>query len=782
YDVEEKEDLVGELVIGLAPHTSGGTVGRIIGFTDAKGIYSHPYWHAAKRRNCLPGDTEVKMADGTSKSLKEIYASAEDEKTTDSTGTREKEISKEVISIDEGSVADSKASKVIKTPAQDHKIEIKTESGRKLQTFPDHRLKTSEGVKRAREVEKDDNLLVPAKMPVEAENAGSLDLLELVGEDYMLRGISETTDRLIKDLGGLENASQALGIAREALENYRHGDSVPKETLDELADRASIDIEIGNCAIADKGDKIELERYVEVDSEFMRLLGYYLAGGYTRKSEKDGEQVYQVRFAYGEKELKNSIRSLIETVFEVEPSEGDNVLAVSSRAIYELFKSFGAASEAHEKRVPEFAKKLPEDKISEMLSAYFSGDGSVEKGRLHVQATNVSRGLLQDVDTLLKRFGIYARYSQSERKGGGILVENYGKEKNKGRTFVSHKLHIRSSDARKFGEEIGFDLETKQSDLEYSYEKIRKPEEHRRNGVVMEKVQSVEVKRAKERFMYDLEVEDTHNFVTSDNIVTNNCDGDEDAILLLMDGLLNFSRQFLPDITGARTMDAPLILSTVLNPDEIDDEAWAIETVSEYPLEFYEETLDYKPPWELETDIEIGEDVVYGDEPFSHGYTHESRDVENAPNQSEYVTLDEMSDKTKSQLGLGRKIKAVDADDTAELLLKKHFIPDIKGNLRSFSSQEMRCVDCNEKFRRVPLRSQTIAPTGKTTAECPECEGKVLLTISEGTIKKYMRPSEDIIDEYEISPYVRQQILILKQTLQSLFGKEKRQSGLKQFT
>ncbi|MFB6199346.1 MAG: DNA polymerase II large subunit, partial [Candidatus Nanohaloarchaea archaeon] len=51
YNIEEKEDLVGELVIGLAPHTSGGTVGRIIGFTDAKGIYSHPYWHAAKRRN-----------------------------------------------------------------------------------------------------------------------------------------------------------------------------------------------------------------------------------------------------------------------------------------------------------------------------------------------------------------------------------------------------------------------------------------------------------------------------------------------------------------------------------------------------------------------------------------------------------------------------------------------------------------------------------------------------------------------------------------------------------
>ena len=261
-----------------------------------------------------------------------------------------------------------------------------------------------------------------------------------------------------------------------------------------------------------------------------------------------------------------------------------------------------------------------------------------------------------------------------------------------------------------------------------------------------------------------------------------NADGDEDAIMLMMDGLLNFSRQFLPDMVGARTMDAPLILSTVLNADEVDDEAWATETVDEYPLSFYKETLEYKKPWNLETDIEIGEDIVHSDDPFQHGYTHETTTVENGPNQSEYVTLNEMSEKTSAQLGLGEKVKAVDEDAVAELLLEKHFIPDIKGNLRSFSSQKMRCVDCNEKFRRVPLSSQTIAPSGKETAECPECGGKVLLTISEGTIKKYMQPSKDIIDSYEISPYKRQEVQILNRTIQSLFGKSNRQSGLRQFT
>ncbi len=261
-----------------------------------------------------------------------------------------------------------------------------------------------------------------------------------------------------------------------------------------------------------------------------------------------------------------------------------------------------------------------------------------------------------------------------------------------------------------------------------------------------------------------------------------NSDGDEDAIMLLMDGLLNFSRQFLPDITGARTMDAPLILSTVLNPDEVDDEAWAMETIGEYPLEFYRETQEYKKPWELETDIEIGEDVVESEDPFCHSYTNKTNNEENGPVESEYVTLDDMEEKTFHQLELGEKIKAVREDDVADLLLRKHFLPDIKGNLRSFSSQELRCTACNEKFRRVPLTSQTIAASGKTTAECPECGGDLLLTISEGTIKKYMEPSRKIIENYQVSPYVRQQIMILKDSLQSLFGKEKRQSGLTQFS
>ncbi len=248
-----------------------------------------------------------------------------------------------------------------------------------------------------------------------------------------------------------------------------------------------------------------------------------------------------------------------------------------------------------------------------------------------------------------------------------------------------------------------------------------------------------------------------------------NCDGDEDSVILLMDALLNFSRQFLPDSTGSRTMDAPLILSTILHPDEVDDESWNVDIVDEYPLELYEKSQEFCSPFEV--DVDIAENLIEKDKPFDFGYTHPCTDIEDGPVQSNYVSLGDMSEKVQTQLTLGETIKSVDEDMLAELLLTEHFIPDIKGNLNAFSRQRFRCVDCNEKYRRVPLRG-----------ECTECGGKLLLTVSEGAIRKYLEPSEEIADEFDISTYREQYIYLLKDQIISLFGRADRQSSLGQFT
>jgi DNA polymerase II large subunit len=52
YNVQEPADLMGKIAIGLAPHTSVGVAGRIIGFSSTQVCFANPCWHAAKRRDC----------------------------------------------------------------------------------------------------------------------------------------------------------------------------------------------------------------------------------------------------------------------------------------------------------------------------------------------------------------------------------------------------------------------------------------------------------------------------------------------------------------------------------------------------------------------------------------------------------------------------------------------------------------------------------------------------------------------------------------------------------
>ncbi|HIH18692.1 TPA: hypothetical protein HA225_01820 [Candidatus Micrarchaeota archaeon] len=248
-----------------------------------------------------------------------------------------------------------------------------------------------------------------------------------------------------------------------------------------------------------------------------------------------------------------------------------------------------------------------------------------------------------------------------------------------------------------------------------------------------------------------------------------NTDGDEDTVILLMDGLLNFSRSFLPVSRGG-TMDAPLVLSTEIPPGEVDDEVHAMECCSAYPPEFYEAADRYASPSEIEIETvkkRLGKVEQYS----SLSYTHETSSINAGPHESTYLKFKDMSEKIEAQFVLQDKIRAVNAPDAAERLLLHHFLPDLYGNLRSFSQQEFRCLDCKIKFRRIPL-----------SGKCNECGGKLLLTIHKGGITKYLQHSADLVERYHLPLYMKQRIEILRKDIESVFTEEiEKQKGLAEF-
>jgi DNA polymerase II large subunit len=62
YNITQPQDLVGTLIIGLAPHTCAGVLGRIIGFTKLDVCFAHPFWHSAKRRDCDGDEDSIMLA------------------------------------------------------------------------------------------------------------------------------------------------------------------------------------------------------------------------------------------------------------------------------------------------------------------------------------------------------------------------------------------------------------------------------------------------------------------------------------------------------------------------------------------------------------------------------------------------------------------------------------------------------------------------------------------------------------------------------------------------
>ncbi|MFH1095307.1 MAG: DNA polymerase II large subunit [Candidatus Micrarchaeota archaeon] len=249
-----------------------------------------------------------------------------------------------------------------------------------------------------------------------------------------------------------------------------------------------------------------------------------------------------------------------------------------------------------------------------------------------------------------------------------------------------------------------------------------------------------------------------------------NCDGDEDCLILLMDALVNFSRKFMPASRGG-TMDSPLVLTTRIDPTEVDDEVHSMETVGAYPLSFYEAAAKFSSPSEVQ--IPTVKNSLNKPEQYEDlHYTHEVRSIEDGPLMSSYISLEKkMTSKIAAEFALEDKIRAVDAADVARRVLLSHFLPDMYGNLRSFSRQMFRCGDCNAKYRRVPL-----------SGKCRRCNGKLLLTIYKGGIEKYLQPSRDLVDRYKLPNYMRQRLDLIQKDIDSIFTNEKsRQVGLADF-
>ncbi|MHA1985863.1 MAG: DNA polymerase II large subunit [Promethearchaeota archaeon] len=238
-----------------------------------------------------------------------------------------------------------------------------------------------------------------------------------------------------------------------------------------------------------------------------------------------------------------------------------------------------------------------------------------------------------------------------------------------------------------------------------------------------------------------------------------NCDGDEDGIMLLLDPLLNFSRHYLPNKIGGR-MDATLVISSILDPNEVESEAHNVDVMYKYPIEFYEATETYAMPSDLGNLIELVKDRLGTPEQYENlGFNIPTNNINEGPKTTAYKLYESMDEKIEAQLHLAKIIKAVDARNVAEKILSTHFNPDIIGNLRRFSVQEFRCGKCNAKYRRPPLSN---------AGKCLSCGNKLLLTVNPGGIAKYIPRALKLCKDFNLDEYTIQRMELIEEYVESL--------------
>jgi len=242
-------------------------------------------------------------------------------------------------------------------------------------------------------------------------------------------------------------------------------------------------------------------------------------------------------------------------------------------------------------------------------------------------------------------------------------------------------------------------------------------------------------------------------------------DGDADSIMLLMDSLLNFSRQFLSDRIGG-LMDAPLLIQPLVLPHESQPQAHNLEVTKLFPLEFFESTLQQIKASDV-TSVEIIKSRLETERQFyDYFFTHSTSSLTTSKSRSAYSTLGSMLDKFDMQIRNAELIDVINPSEIVSNVISTHLVPDIMGNLRAYARQNFRCTGCGKSFRRMPLIQTCV------------CGHKLIPTITRGSVEKYLKLAKRLVEKYDVGEYQKGRIYALSDEIELVFGKSKGDQSL----
>ncbi len=350
---------------------------------------------------CVVGDTEIITREGIPLKIKNL----------------ERKENQEIYSLDrkDGKIKKFKVSKFYKRKEK-NLLEIETSSGRKIIVTEDHPFFTlnEKGFSEifANNLAKGVFVAIPRKIEIKGQSQ-QIDIFNKLGDNKSL--VISNSVKLMKDLKEKlnfprEKITKKFKINLGTYDSWFSKNNIPFYRFKQIIETSgkSLDLIKNKVEFTVLTSSKSVTLPYSTSSDLMELYGFLSGDGWI---DRDG-----LKFSNFDQEVIDRYNLLVKKIFNI-----DAISCIkgredhSSRVLKLFFKNifnFPLKKKSSNLCLPDFVFKCPDLEIASFIKGLFDCDSHVDKNKREIQLILASEKIIKQLQFLLLRFGIVARFSE----------------------------------------------------------------------------------------------------------------------------------------------------------------------------------------------------------------------------------------------------------------------------------------------------------------------------------------------------------------------------------
>jgi len=413
-------------------------------------------------------------------------------------------------------------------------LRLKTALGRVITVTPDHPMfvlrNGSVVTTQARSLQKGDSIPIACDFPYPKGDHSLPLVIDLIGElseRQAIRGITVSSkSRKFREFREqLDPLLKRVGTSASQRSKYFSYNYIPLETFLAVESLAPFPLPRSELLLYPRRDRVtKVPVVLAIDGDFSRLIGYFLSEGcrhdenQTEKTGKTSRIIWT--FNRNEVEYIEDVCSILKKIgirYGRRLTETNAIqIKVSSQILGWFFREvLHAGRDSYTKQIPNLFYRLPVELSLEVLKGILRGDGSLRSSpseSIDVRFATTSPVLFQQVLLLLHSQGLVPSCSSSFKAKSTVPLHELA---------VYGRAHVET-----LKDYFSAEIVTRANERMALYSQ---PSLERYRSVHYDGFAAVEISQVEEMegefSVYNFEVEETHNYVTSGGIVTHNCIG-----------------------------------------------------------------------------------------------------------------------------------------------------------------------------------------------------------------------------------------------------------------